>query len=58
MHCSRKDIIRWNKQKKLRKQSQSADNIRKIAPVVKPVKNKSTELRVVKKNGDIIIINK
>jgi hypothetical protein len=56
MHCSRKDIIRWNKQKKLKKQSQNADNIRKIAPIVKPAKIKQKGLRVIKKNGDIIYI--
>jgi hypothetical protein len=56
MHCSRRDIIRWNKQKKLRKQSQNADNRRKVESIVKPVKEKQKGLRVIKKNGDIIII--
>lgn len=60
MHCDRKDIIRWKKAKKLKKQSANAD-ARKVKSKIKAKAVSTTTtpiLRVIKKDGTVLIIEK
>lgn len=63
MHCDRRDIIRWNKAKKLKKRSAAADAARKNNSKLKLKskkidENKSSILRVIKKDGTVLLIEK
>jgi hypothetical protein len=60
MHCDRRDILRWRRAKKLKKQSENAYSgkpkskikAKKISPQDKSF------IRVIKKDGTVIIIEK
>jgi hypothetical protein len=63
MHCDRRDIIRWNKAKKLKKRSAAADAARKNNSKLKLKskkidENKPSILRVIKKDGTVLLIEK
>lgn len=60
MHCDRKDISKWNKTKKLRKQSKLRDLSKKVKPLINslPLDTSKKTIIVVKKNGTIIKIDK
>lgn len=63
MHCDRRDIIRWRKAKRLKKQSQNADSARKsknkIVIIQKPILNNDKKvIRVIKKDGTVIEVIK
>lgn len=60
MHCDRRDIIRWKKAKRLKKQSENA-NARKPKSKIKAKKINTAEvsvLRVIKKDGTVLLIEK
>jgi hypothetical protein len=60
MHCSKKDIARWNRAKRLQKASLTADQNRKVKTLISPAPfdSNSKTVRVVKADGTVRLVER